>query len=245
MSLRVLAIEDDPEMVSLLRVTLEELGVELDHAPDGVSGLEKAVSGASQGPYSLVMIDMNLPRLGGLEVCRQLREKNARVPIMLVTSRTEEIDKVLGLEHGADDYVTKPFSTRELVARVRALLRRAAAMGGNGPQEELNQSLVFGPLVVDVTRRRVSVNERDVALTAIEFELLTFLASHPGRTFTREELMTEVWGYQSSRFEATITTHFSRLRKKIEPDPLQPRFLKTVHGVGYRFADPAEVDAPG
>lgn len=235
---RVLAIEDDPEMIKLLEITLSELGVEFEHAADGRSGLEKALDSS----YALVLIDMNLPRLGGLEVCRQLRERNSRIPIMMLTCRSDEIDKVLGLEHGADDYVTKPFSTRELLARIKALLRRSPNGEGPAAQTPAVQALQYGPLRIDLEKRRVNLESKEVLLTAIEFELLVHLASNPGRTFTRDELMTDVWGYQSSKFEATITTHLSRLRKKIEPNPLQPKFIKTIHGMGYRFADPSEVE---
>lgn len=237
MTQKILLIEDDRELVELLRSQAPEVGREVDFEMDGQSGLDRALA----ADYELVVIDVNLPSLSGFEVCRRLRQKKQDIAILMLTSRSDEIDKVLGLELGADDYVTKPFSVRELVARMKALLRRvelASALVKNG------ESLVLkhGDLEVDLTRRRVVRSGQRIDLTAVEFDLLAFLARHPGRPFTRDELMREVWGYQSTGFEPTVTMHLSRLRAKIEPSPDNPKFIKTVRGIGYRFAEPSELD---
>ena len=237
MSERILVIEDDPEMVELLRGCSAEIGCEIDCERDGRAGLERAL----RGEYRVVIVDVNLPSLGGFEVCRQLRAEKLALPILMLTSRADEIDKVLGLELGADDYVTKPFSVRELVARIKALVRRADM--NRATQQSSTARMRFGELEIDLTRRRVFRGTDRIDLTAVEFDLLVFLALHPGRPFSREELMREVWGYQSSGFEPTVTMHLSRLRAKVEPDPTNPTFILTVRGVGYRFVESEELAA--
>lgn len=236
MTQRILLIEDDRELVELLRSQAPEVGREVDFEMDGQAGLDRALG----SDYQLVVIDVNLPSLSGFEVCRKLRQRKQEVAILMLTSRSEEIDRVLGLELGADDYVTKPFSVRELIARMKALLRRVEAtakMTGSGEKLVLS----FGELEIDITRRKVTRAQTRIDLTAVEFDLLAFLARHPGRPFSRDELMREVWGYQSTGFEPTVTMHLSRLRAKIEPNPENPVYIRTVRGVGYRFVEPGEL----
>ena len=237
MSEKILIIEDDLEMVELLRGCSAEIGCDIDFEIDGRAGLDRALN----GDYRMVIVDVNLPSLGGFEICRQLRAEKIGLPILMLTSRSDEIDKVLGLELGADDYVTKPFSVRELVARIKALVRRADM--NKATLQDASARMRFGELEIDLTRRRVFRGAERLDLTAVEFDLLVFLALHPGRPFTREELMREVWGYQSSGFEPTVTMHLSRLRAKVEPDPTNPTFILTVRGVGYRFIEAEELAA--
>jgi DNA-binding response OmpR family regulator len=234
---RILIIEDDPAIPSLLRIHLEELGYALDHAPDGDRGLQAAQS----GEYDLVILDLMLPGLDGLEVCRRLREAHRSLPVIMLTARSDEMDRVLGLELGADDYLTKPFSIRELIARIRAIFRRDRVVreevqGGEGPE-----SLVFEELVIRLDRREALLEEEPLNLTAKEFDLLVFLATHPGRAYNRDQLLNQVWGYQFSGYAHTVNSHINRLRAKLEKDPSNPRFIKTVWGFGYRFAEPREL----
>jgi DNA-binding response OmpR family regulator len=187
--------------------------------------------------FDLVILDRMLPDIDGIEICRRLRREDDYVPVLMLTARSAELDRVLGLELGADDYLTKPFSIPELLARAKAILRRAEAMRraasepGEGP-------IRVGDLSVDPARRRVTVSGRTVALTAKEFDLLLLFARHPGRVFTRARLLEHVWGYGHSGYEHTVNSHINRLRSKIEPEPSEPRYLLTVWGVGYRFFDP-------
>ena len=237
MSRKLLIIEDDPDMFALMRDSVSDLGFEIDGVHDGADGLTRAMA----GDYALVIVDVTLPRLSGFEICSKLRSEKKNLPVIMVTSRSEEIDKVLGLELGADDYITKPFSTRELSARVKAVLRRAEVVANSvNDDSDVDKIFTFGNLEINVTKRQVFVSQKPIELTALEFDLLVFLASRPGRPFSREQLIEEVWGYQVSEFDPTVTTHISRLRSKIEPDPGHPVFIKTVRGLGYRFAEPQE-----
>ena len=224
----VLVIEDDPDIMKLVRDKVVEEGFTCETAVDGLKGLELALA----ADYSVVILDLTLPSMSGLDVCRQLRQKKPGIPILILTSRAEEADKVLGLEVGADDYMTKPFGVRELIARVRSLIRRSSLL-----QEQSSAPLRFAGLEIDAEKRRVSFQGKGIELTTTEFDILLFLASNPGRPFTRDELMEHVWGYQASGFEPTITTHLSRLRAKLEPEPSNPTFIKTVRGFGYCFTD--------
>lgn len=236
----ILIVEDDVRLMGLLEEALGDLGFPIEGASDGVIALEKVAA----GEYSLIVLDIGLPRLNGIEVCRQIRADNRSVPILMLTSRSEEIDKVLGLELGADDYVTKPFSVRELTARSKALLRRAqlhaAVVGERGPAE-----IVIGDIAIHTVRRTVTSHGRPVDLTASEYDILLCLASQPGRAFSRDELMNNVLGYQSTCYEATVTSHLSRLRAKLEADRDNPRYILTVKGVGYRFVAPDELTKSG
>ncbi len=232
MSKKVLLIEDDIEICALLDLHLRDLGIELDVAHVGAQGLNLAL----KNDYELVLLDVMLPGLDGLEICKILRAKKKRLPILMLTAKSEEFDKVLGLELGADDYITKPFSIRELLARVKAVLRRVRAFN---EQEEVQDQEFFrlGDLSVDVGKRKVMLKEHNVELTAKEFDLLKLFISNPGKAFTREKLLNLVWGYQFSGYEHTVNSHINRLRAKIEDDPSNPQYIKTVWGVGYKFAD--------
>src|SRR6188508_1166504 len=222
---RILVVDDEPKIVQLVRDYLERAGFAVSTARDGSEALMRA---HSERP-DLIVLDLGLPELDGLEVTRRLR-RDSGVPIIMLTARHEETDKVVGLELGADDYVTKPFSPRELVARVRTVLRRAAQ------PVELHEVLQHGDLVLDSASRDVRKRGRVVKLTAREFDLLWFLAAHPRRVFSREHLMASVWGYQSAFDTGTVTVHIRRLRAKIEDDAARPRHIETVWGVGYRFS---------
>jgi DNA-binding response OmpR family regulator len=222
---RVLIIEDDPNVAEVVARYLEREGYTVETAADGAAGLRLALRELPD----LVVLDLMLPRLGGLEVCRRLREV-APVPVIMLTARGEETDRIAGLELGADDYVAKPFSPRELTARVKAVLRRATAplvLGAAG-------RLAADELEVDTVAHEARLRGELVALTAKEFDLLVHMMRHPRRAFRREELLQEVWGF-SYGDTSTVTVHIRRLREKIEPDPSNPRYVRTVWGVGYRF----------
>ena len=232
---KMLIVEDDPDIADLVGLHLEDLGYRLDHAMDGEEGLKKALD----EDYVLVILDLMLPGMDGLEVCKRLRAAKASLPIFILTSKSEEFDKVLGLELGADDYLTKPFGVRELVARIKALLRRSRDVSEPRSGSKL---VVIGALVVDRGNRKVTLDGRRVDLTAKEFDLLALFACNPGRTYTRDELLEQVWGYQYSGYEHTVNSHINRLRAKIEQDPSEPRYVLTVWGVGYRFAEKEELN---
>jgi DNA-binding response OmpR family regulator len=224
---RVLIIEDDPNVAEVVGRYLTREGYEVEIATDGVTGLERALS----DPPELVVLDLMLPNLGGLEVCKRLRAA-APVPVIILTALGEETDRIIGLELGADDYVAKPFSPRELTARVKAVLRRAS--GPLAPTARTPAVLRAGGLEVDVTAHEARLDGELVALTAKEFDLLAYLMEHPRRAFRREELLDQVWGF-SYGDTSTVTVHIRRLREKIETDPSAPRYVTTVWGVGYRF----------
>ncbi len=232
----ILVIEDDPDIADLLRIHLRDLGYAVERVAEGRAGLRKALS----GHYALVILDLMLPELDGLEVCKRIRAENPYLPILMLTARAEELDKVLGLELGADDYLTKPFSIRELIARVKALFRRIEIDQQN-LQREAGQDLRYGDLLVEPEKRKVTLGNQTVELTAKEFDLLLLFAQHPGRAYSRQELLDLVWGYQYSGYSHTVNTHINRLRSKIEDDPSNPVYIKTVWGLGYRFAEREEV----
>ncbi|OGO41943.1 MAG: DNA-binding response regulator [Chloroflexi bacterium RBG_16_58_14] len=223
----ILVIEDDHKTVELIRLYLERDEYHVLEAFDGRSGLELA----RRARPDLIILDLMLPRLDGLEVCRQLRSESA-IPIIMLTARTTEDDKLMGLDLGADDYVTKPFSPRELMARVRAVLRRA--------MEEKRQKTAFfsaGELQVDFIRQRVMLQGEMVHLTRREFRLLEILINEPGRVYSRLDLLEEVFGYDYGGLERTVDVHIMNLRKKIEPDPEHPRYIQTIYGSGYCFTE--------
>ncbi|MCZ7530282.1 MAG: response regulator transcription factor [Acidimicrobiia bacterium] len=224
-SRQVLVVEDDPTVSEVVVRYLERDGYVVRAVGDGTAALEEA----AEHPPDLVILDLMLPGLDGLEVCRRLRQE-ARVPVVMLTARGEEEDRLAGLEHGADDYVTKPFSPRELMARVRAVLRRTYAPAPGSTKEPL----IREGLTIDRNARTVELDGTAVHLTAREFDLLAFLASNPGTAFPREELLEQVWGY-SYGDASTVTVHIRRLREKIEEAPSAPRRIVTVWGVGYRF----------
>ncbi|WP_129307843.1 response regulator transcription factor [Streptomyces sp. L2] len=219
---RVLVVDDDPTVAEVVAGYLDRAGYVVDRAADGPDALVRA---AGHRP-DLVVLDLMLPGMDGLEVCRRLRERGP-VPVIMLTARGDEDDRILGLEVGADDYVTKPFSPRELVLRVESVLRRSRPAGPRAP-------LGAAGLTVDPAARRATKNGTELALTLREFDLLAFLLRHPGRAFGREELMREVWGWDFGDL-STVTVHVRRLRGKVEDDPARPRLIQTVWGVGYRF----------
>jgi DNA-binding response OmpR family regulator len=230
---RILVVEDDREIAALVKLHLEDAGCRVKLAHDGPEGLRKARDEA----YALVILDLMLPGLDGLELCRRLRARSDYTPILMLTAKSSELDRVVGLELGADDYLTKPFSIRELLARVKALFRRMEAL--TAPPAAGGHIDVAG-LAIDVDGRRVSVDGRAVELTAKEFDLLVQLARHPGRVYTRAQLLDQVWGYGHDSYQHTVNSHINRLRSKIEEDPSHPRYVLTVWGVGYRFLDPRD-----
>jgi len=228
---RVLVIEDDRDIARLLALHLSDLPCHVDTAPDGVEGLSRALSGR----HDLIILDLMLPHMDGLEVCRRLRAAGRDTLVLMLTAKSAELDRVLGLELGADDYLVKPFSIPELLARVRALFRRAAKRGDSGAAAKPDV-IEFQDLRIDRATRTVHCLGREVELTAREFDLLHHFASNPGRVFTRSQLLDQVWGSGHDSYEHTVNSHINRLRGKVEPDPANPRFVLTVRGVGYKFS---------
>jgi DNA-binding response OmpR family regulator len=230
---KVLIVEDDQDISDLVALHLRDAGYEVDLAHDGSTGLEQALAKT----YDLVILDLTLPGVEGLEICGLLRARPPYPLILMLTARSSEVDRVLGLEIGADDYLTKPFSIRELLARVKALLRRMEARGtspGLCPEDE--RVIQGGPLVIDAEKRQVMLSGRDVSLTAKEFDLLFLFACHPARVYTRAQLLDLIWGVGYEGYEHTVNSHINRLRAKIEKNPAQPRYLLTAWGIGYKFA---------
>jgi DNA-binding response OmpR family regulator len=226
---RILLVDDEQPVQKLLTYPLEKEGYEVVQAFDGKQALEAF----EKQQFDLVVLDIMLPQMDGLEVCQRMRARS-RVPIIMLTAKAEEIDKVIGLEIGADDYITKPFSMREFRSRVRAALRRAEMVPASDSDEE---PLERGDLRIDFAKRRTELSGEPVELTYVEFEILAALARSPGRVFSRELLLERVWGDSSYRDPRTIDVHIRHLREKIEPEPKNPEYLLTVRGVGYRFRD--------
>ena len=226
---RILLVEDDPDIARLVALHLEELDLDVEHCDRGDLALQRATS----EEWALLMLDLRLPGLDGLEICRRVRESGIRTPVLMLTSKSSELDRVLGLELGADDYVTKPFSPLELVARVKAILRRVTMDAS--PAAASEQHLDCGAISIDTRDHRVTVHGREVELTAREFDLLLHFARQPGRVFRRTELLDEVWGYGHDGYEHTVNSHINRLRAKIEDEPGDPQRIVTVWGVGYKF----------
>lgn len=230
-SKQVLLIEDEKDIADLIRLHLCDLGFVVTTARDGNAGALQA----SMRRWDLIILDLRLPGVDGLEVCRQIRQRSASVPILMVTSKSSELDRVVGLEVGADDYVTKPFSVLELMARVKAILRRSEL--SKNALKEIPEAVRVGCLNVDPAARSAIVRGQPVELTAKEFDLLFHFARHPGRVFRRTELLDRVWGYGHDGYEHTVNSHINRLRSKIETDPRNPALIVTVHGVGYKLGD--------
>ncbi len=227
---RILLVDDEQPIQTLLSFPLQKDGYEVVRANDGREALQRF----GEGPFDLVVLDVMMPKMDGLEVCRRLRARST-VPIIMLTAKAEEIDKVLGLELGADDYITKPFSLREFRSRVRAALRRAGMARTESLEEEAPLQVV--DLEIDPSKRAVRVRGADVELTFVEFEILKALASNPGRVFTRDMLLTRIWGDSAFRDPRTIDVHIRHLREKLEREAKDPEYLFTVRGVGYRFRD--------
>ena len=227
-------MEDDADLRRLLRLHLKEAGYAVGEAGDGRTGLDLAMTTDPE----LIILDLKLPGMDGLEVCRRIRETREDLPVLMLTSRASETDRVLGLEIGADDYLTKPFGVQELLARVKAMLRRGDAL--RAPRDETPKTFEIGDLRIETAKRRVTLRGEAVPLTAKEFDLLALFAREPGRVYTRENLLDNVWGQGYHGYEHTVNTHINRLRGKIERDPAHPRYLQTVWGVGYRLAEAVE-----
>ena len=226
---RILVIEDEGDIAELIRLHLDDRGFAVAIARDGNTGLRKA----SMGSWDLVVLDLRLPGMDGLEICRRLRQDSNSVPILMLTSKSSELDRVLGLEIGADDYVTKPFSVLELIARVKAILRRAELARGSLATN--NGEVRAGCVNIDPSTRCAAIRGEAVELTAKEFDLLLHFATNPGRVFRRLELLDGVWGYGHEGYEHTVNSHINRLRAKIEEDPARPELIVTVWGVGYKM----------
>ena len=231
MAQTILLIEDNRDYAEILSLNLRDEGWSVEVVHDGAAGLKAAEVGA----HDLIILDLMLPEVEGLEVCRRLRAHPPYTPIIMLTAKSTELDRVLGLEMGADDYVVKPCSIHELLARIRALFRRVEMMGQ--PKEQAPAQLAAGDMTIDVEKRSVTIAGKAVELTAREFDLLAYFAGHPGRVFTRADLLHQVWGYGHAGYEHTVNTHINRLRAKIEQDPSEPRYILTVWGVGYKFTE--------
>jgi DNA-binding response OmpR family regulator len=233
---RILLVEDDADIADLLTLHLQDEGYRVEVEAEGDQGLQRALDEA----YDLVVLDIMLPGTDGFDICRRLQQEKRQLPILMVTAKTEEVDKVLGLELGADDYITKPFSIREVLARVKAIFRRIE-VDRESQEEDESAPIEIGRLRIEPSKRKVTVGDAPADLTTKEFDLLHLFARHPGRAFSRQELLDEVWGYQYSGYSHTVNTHINRLRNKIEPEPSDPIYVRTVWGVGYRFAEPDEL----
>jgi len=229
-SQRVLIVEDDAHIAELLRMHLRDEGYAVTHAADGDAGVREL----ERGSWDALVLDLTLPGVDGLEICRRARAMARYTPIIITSARSSEMHRILGLELGADDYLAKPFSVLELVARVRALLRRTEAMARNARLE--SGRLELGNLGIDPVAREVLLDGRPIELTPREFDLLYFFARHPDRVFSRLDLLNQVWGYQHDGYEHTVNTHINRLRMKVEADPAAPRRILTVWGRGYKLA---------
>jgi two-component system alkaline phosphatase synthesis response regulator PhoP len=228
----ILLVEDDPEITKLLQLHYKEPNYRLTATDSGKDGLDKALA----GNFDLIILDLTLPDMDGMEVCRGIRDHKVSSAILMLTSKSEEIDKVLALELGADDYVTKPFGVRELMARSKALIRRTEQVSYAVIPEPVKE-IVVKDLAIDLSLRKASLKGERLELTPKEFDLLVLLASNPGKAFTRQELLEQVWGYTISGYEHTVTSHINRLRIKIETDLDQPEYILTSWGVGYRFIE--------
>ena len=232
----VLVIEDQQDIAHLVRLHLQDLPCKVELAFDGHSGL----AAAQKQRFDLVVLDLMLPGMDGLEVCRRLRERPVYTPIMMLTAKAAEFDRVLGLELGADDYLTKPFSIRELVARAKAMFRRLEHLEG-AAATPTDETLRCGDLVIDVAKRDVRVNGVPAALTSKEFDLLLHFVRNPGRVYSRVQLLDAVWGYGYDGYEHNVNCHINRLRAKVEKDQARPQIILTVRGVGYKLGEPQPV----
>ena len=228
---KVLIIEDDPNIVELLTIHLHDLGCNIVSEKDGQKGLMTA----RDSSFNLIILDISLPGLNGMEVCRKIRQFDRHTPIIMLTARSEEIDKVMGLETGADDYLTKPFSIREFIARVKVVFRRNEEFANENGASLTSALINIGGLEIDLDKRKVMLNNNRIDLSPKEFELVTLLAANPGKSYSRKQLLNLVWGYDFEGYEHTVNSHINRLRAKIEGDVSNPRFILTTWGVGYRF----------
>ena len=231
---KALIVEDEKHIVELLSIHLKDLNLDVDTSNNGKDGLDLALT----NDYSVILLDIMMPEKDGIEVCRELRGAGIKTPVLMLTAKSEEFDKVLGLEIGADDYLTKPFSVRELIARVKALLRR---------YDSYQESKLFSAIItvdeleINLEKRQVKLEQVLLELTPKEFDLLYLLANNPGKSYSREQLLKTVWGYDFKGYEHTVNSHINRLRGKVEKDANHPEFIKTVWGIGYAFKDKNEV----
>ncbi len=239
-SKKILVVEDDRDIARLLELHLRDIGYHVSHSADGENGLRLA----REGRFDLVILDLMLPNLDGLEICRRLRGNAVNTPILMLTAKSSELDRVLGLELGADDYLTKPFSLTELLARVKAIFRRIE-LASQPPSPQTAECIDINGLHIETDTRRVSIEGREVELTATEFDLLLHFARNPGRVYSRTQLLDQVWGYGHDGYEHTVNSHINRLRKKIEKDPARADYILTVWGVGYKFAEPHSLQQTG
>ena len=226
---KILLIEDDLEIVKLLEIHLTDLIYETSKATDGSIGLQMAL----ENDYDLILLDLTLPSMDGVEICKRLRAvKNT--PVIMLTAKSEEIDRVLGLEIGADDYITKPFSIRELLARVKAVMRRTVISTAENLKED-SSIIAADTMQIDIDKRKVLIEDKKIELSPKEFELLVLMASNPGRNYSRTELLNLIWGYNFTGYEHTVNSHINRLRAKIESDMTNPTYILTTWGIGYKF----------
>ena len=230
---KILVVEDQKDINDLISLNLESLNFHVTQCQDGSQGLELA----STSNFDAILLDIMLPGMDGLQICQSLRAKSIHTPILMLTAKKSEADRVVGLEVGADDYLTKPFSVLELQARVKALLRRVEFHSARQDTHSNHVTVSAKNLEIDESRHQVKANGKKINLTAKEFDLLIYLAKHPGEVFSRDQLLDAVWGYQHSGYEHTVNSHINRLRSKIEQEPAQPHFIHTVWGVGYKFDD--------
>ncbi|MCX6225271.1 MAG: response regulator transcription factor [Bacteroidia bacterium] len=226
MKKKILIIEDEEDLIKGLKMNLSDEGFEVDWAVDGAEGLRKAL----EEKPDLILLDIMLPEMNGLEVCRRLRQNKTDIPVIMLTAKGEEIDKVVGLEIGADDYMTKPFSIRELLARIKVQLRRGESEAKPGLKV-----YSFGDIEVDVAQFKIRRNGKDMDLTSLEMEILKYFIAHRGEVVSRDDLLDKIWGYESFPTTRTIDNHILKMRKKIEDDPSHPRYILSVYGGGYRF----------
>lgn len=239
MNANILVVEDQLDINELIALNLQAQHYQVTRCFNGLQGYQLAL----EQPLDLIILDIMLPDMDGLQVCQKLRAHEIHTPILMLTAKKSETDRVVGLEMGADDYLTKPFSVRELLARVKAQLRRAAFT--QEQKSEPAPSIAIGDLYIDIGKRQVQLRKQELFLTAKEFDLLIFLAQSPGQVFTRERLLNAVWGYQHSGYEHTVNSHINRLRNKLEDDPGHPVYVRTVWGVGYKMDCPNPVDDTG
>jgi two-component system, OmpR family, response regulator len=233
MQRKLLIVEDEPDIAHLVQNHLQDVGYDADIASDGAEAMELF----KKQRYQCVILDLMLPDTDGLTLCQKMRSAEEYVAILMLTAKSTELDRVLGLEMGADDYLTKPFSVPELMARIKALFRRIDALKADTNSVAENEILITGGLKIDVIKRKVQVEGEEIELTAKEFDLLLFFARQPGRVFSRIQLLDKVWGYNHDGYEHTVNSHINRLRAKIEKDPSKPQYVLTVWGVGYKFRE--------
>ena len=232
----ILIVEDDQDLSELIKIQLIDQNYEIMQSFNG----NDAVNKFNDNKFSLIILDVMLPGKDGFEICKTIRKTDSFTPILMLTAKAEEIDKIMGLEFGADDYLTKPFSIRELTARVKALIRRSQVTGEGS--DSVNDSISFGDLTIYPNKRNIELRGETFDLTSKEFDLLMLFANNPGRAYSRQELLDVVWGYQYNGYSHTVNSHINRLRSKIEDDPSEPTFIKTVWGVGYRFVELEELE---